>query len=177
MNAAQGEQPFGKQSLNQKALQFAEPDAQNFKKPVQPLAVLYNRKANVAAIILYCIVGGLSLLLLISSGGRPASLIIVFLNLAILAIIIFYRMAAKRKSIVSFDANGITCADGRQLLWTNFKGKHIRLRRTQSGLQRIWRIEFIFSEGGEAWLIPLRLKNYEEVLSVVKVLPEAVVKK
>jgi len=176
MKVPQAQQNFGKKELNQKALRFDDLDGQNFKRPVQTLLVQYNRSANIAAIILYIIVGGLSLLLLITSGGRPQSLMIVFSNLIVLAIIIFYRMAAKRKSIVSFDANGVTCADGRHLPWTNFKGKHIRLRRTQSGLQRVWRIEFIFSEGGEAWLIPLRLKNYDEVLSFVKVLPDAIAK-
>jgi hypothetical protein len=169
-------QNFGKQKLNQEALRFADLDGQNFKRPLHKLVVLYNRSANIAAIILYFIVGGLSLLLLISSGGRPQSLLIAFVNCTILAIIIFFRMAAKRKSIVAFDANGITCADGRQLLWTNFKGKHIRLRRTQSGFKRIWRVEFIFSEGGEAWLIPLQLKNYDEVLSFVKPFPDAIAK-
>jgi len=176
MKVPQAQQNFGKQKLNRNALRFADLDWQNFKRPLNKLVVLYNRSANIAAIILYFILGGLSLLLLITSDGRPQSLIIVFFNLTILAIIIFYRMAAKRKSIVSFDENGVTCADGRQLLWTNFKGKHIRLRRTQSGFKRIWRVEFIFSEGGEAWLIPLRLKNYDEVLSFANVLPDATAK-
>ena len=176
MNVPPAQENSGKQNFNQKALRFADLDWQNFKRPLHRVIVLYNRSANIAATILYIIAGGLSLLLLFTSGGSPQSLLIVFFNLTILAIIIFYRMAAKRKSIASFDANGITCADGRQLLWTNFKGKYIRFRRTQSGIQRIWRVEFIFSEGGEAWLIPLRLKNYDEVLSFVKLLPDAIAK-
>lgn len=176
MKVQQAQQNFGKQKLNPKAQGFADLTRENFKSPVHRLVVLYNRTANIAAIILYIIMVCLSLLLLITSGGRPQSLLIVFFNLSILAIIIIYRIAAKRRSVVSFDVQGITCADGRQLLWTNFKGKHIRLRRTQSGFQRLWRIEFIFSEGGEAWLIPLRLKNYEEVLAYVKVLPDAIAK-
>ena len=98
---------FGKQKLNQKALRFADLDWQNFKTPLHRLVVLYNRSANITAIILYIIVGGLGLLLLITSGGGLQSLMIAFLNLIILAITIFYRIAAKRKSIRYFDANGI----------------------------------------------------------------------
>ena len=176
MKQAASPKSFGKQQLNQKAIKFADVDWQHFKRPLHKLEVLYNGKGNIAAIILFVIVGGLSLLLLLSGGGRLPSLLIVLFNLIILAVIIVYQIAAKRKSIVSFDAAGITCADGRQLTWTNFKGKFIRLRRTQSGFQRVWRIEFIFSEGGEAWLIPLRLKNYEAVLAIVKFLPDAVAK-
>jgi hypothetical protein len=48
--------------------------------------------------------------------------------------------------------------------------------RNRYARQYVWREELVFSGGEEAWIIPNRIKNYDEVFAYLDTLPRAVFK-
>ncbi len=73
-----------------------------------------------------------------------------------------------------FDENGIERGDGRRFSWDEFRGVVIRTGNTSYGLRGVWRTEFAFAGGEEAWIIPNRVKNYDEISGYISRLPRAV---
>lgn len=94
-----------------------------------------------------------------------------------LAIFIFVQIRAKRNVALLIDNSGVTRGDGRHFAWQNFCGVITRTalnRRTQH--YYVWRKELAFENGETTWVIPNRIKNYEEVFAYLEKLPPAKLK-
>ena len=84
---------------------------------------------------------------------------------------------ARRNAARSIDNSGITRGDGRHFSWNDFCGVVSQTafnRRTQR--KYVWRVELAFENGETAWLIPNRIKNYDEVFNYIANLPTATLK-
>jgi len=57
--------------------------------------------------------------------------------------------------------------------WSDLTGVVVqyRLMSFKHKTKQVWRIEIQFQGGRSAWLIPIRVANYEEVEAVVRELP------
>ena len=81
---------------------------------------------------------------------------------------------ARRNAARSIDNSGITRGDGRHYTWNEFCGvisQKAFNRRTHK--KYIRRFELAFENGETAWLIPNRIKNYDEVFEYLSKLPTA----
>lgn len=95
------------------------------------------------------------------------------LVLALIFVLIFLTIRAKRLSVKFIDASGITRGDGRHFAWTEFCGVITQTARRRFGGLYVWRKEFAFENGETAWLIPHRIKNAAEVFEYINRLPNA----
>ena len=141
--------------------------------------VSYGRMHGIAAIIFYIFFGGLTLLAILTNlkGGIRLPIIIIGLfNSALLVVFYYLQTKGKRKSIKLIDASGITRGDGKHFLWSDFRGAIPRIGRNRYSGRYIWRTELVFANGGEVWMIPQRIKNYDEVFRFVDALPKAILK-
>lgn len=144
--------------------------------PNKRIEVRYKRIPDAALGVLTVFFGGISLLLLLSSGARPLQSLVAFFCLSVLFVVWFLALRAKRKAVRSFDESGIARGDGRRFSWNEFQGVVRREGRGRYGRKYIWRVELVFTSGQKAWLIPQRIKNFEEVFSFVDALPKAALK-
>lgn len=111
-----------------------------------------------------------------SSQGKIIKGAVFLFVFALMFLITFLIVRAKRKSVKFFDSNGITRRDGKHFAWSDFQGVATRTARKRFGGYFVWREELLFKNGETAWLIPQRIKNYAEVLAYVEKLPRAVSK-
>jgi hypothetical protein len=151
-------------------------DGRTIKLPSQSIKVQYKRLQDVLLAFLFVLFGGISLLLLFGSKFRMANLLIAFFCLSILFVISFLALRAKRKAARAFDASGITRGDGRHFSWQEFQGVVRRTARNRLGREYIWRFELVFADGEKAWIIPQRIKNFQEVFAFIESLPAAIIK-
>jgi hypothetical protein len=160
--------------------EYEEIDWRALNKPLNRTEVLYGRTHTIAAVIFYIFFGGLVLLTFINSfkasGIDGKGIFIGSFNLLILLTVYYLLTKGKSKSIKSFDASGITRVDGRHFLWSDFRGAIPRIGTSRYGGKYNWRTELMFAAGGVVWVIPQRIKNYEEVYNFIDALPLAVPK-
>jgi hypothetical protein len=159
-----------------KSLEYEEIDWRAIDKPAAPIDVLYSRTTDVAAIVFYVFFGGLTLLACLTNGFTLRTVALVSINLSIVFLIVFLRSNASRKSVKLFDASGVTRRDGRHFLWSDLRGAIPRTGVNRFGTRYVWRTELVFEGGGEAWIIPQKVKNHGEIFSFVDKLPRAAVK-
>lgn len=145
-----------------------------FPKNMDSITVLYSSTSAIAAAILYIMFGGITLLLLVTNGLKTPGIFIVIANALILALIIYLRARAKRRSAKSFDSAGVITCNRQQFLWSDFRGKHIRTGTTRYGVNYTWRIELKFTENRQVWIIPMRVKNFNQVSALLENLPATV---
>ncbi len=140
------------------------------------ITVLYKRTHEIAAVFLYIFLGGLVLLLVSTNGLKTPGVFIALANILILAVIVYIRATAKKRSVKSFDAEGASTLNGQQISWSDFRGRVLRTAKNHYGVEYTWRIELIFTENRKLWILPNRLKNYNEIISFVNTLPTANIK-
>lgn len=91
-----------------------------------------------------------------------------------LSVFLFLMLRARKNVVKMIDSSGVTRGDGRHFAWQNFCGVVSQVAFNQRTQQRyLWRIELNFENGETAWIIPNRVKNFEEVLEFVRLLPNA----
>ncbi len=159
-----------------KNVEYEEIDWRSLYQPTHQIKVLYRRTFNAAAIVFYVFFGGLTLLVVLTNGIRNISIFIVSINILIIFTLSYLLTKAKRKSIKLIDASGITRGDGRHFLWSDFRGAIKRTGRSRYGGTYNWRTELVFANGGVVWVIPQRIKNYDEVFRFIDALPQAILK-
>ncbi len=120
--------------------------------------------------------GGTSLLFLLNAVKQPRNLIIALLNLSILFVICRLIYKAKKNAVRYFEPSGIGRGDLRHVPWQDFRGVIVRTGISRFGQKYVWRIELVFADGVKAWIIPQRIKNFDEVNAFVNKLPQAVLK-
>lgn len=91
-----------------------------------------------------------------------------------LTIFIFLMLRARKNVALSIDNSGVTRGDRKHFAWQDFCGVISQTafnRRTQR--RYLWRKELAFADGETAWLIPNRIKNYNEISTYLDTLPRA----
>ena len=137
----------------------------------RPVKVHYSRlhRTLFAFVMIFFI--GLSLIILAANGLTGAGVLIVPLNVILLFVLYYVMSRARKRAACLFDPSGVTRGDGRRFSWSEFKGvDYLMAVKPQDGSEYLWRIELAFT-GGEAWIIPQRVKNLEEINEVVNKLP------
>jgi hypothetical protein len=120
--------------------------------------------------------GGTSLLFLLGAAERPRNILVALINLSLLFFICRLIFKAKKKLVRSFEPAGILRGDRRLIPWQDFRGATTLTTTSRFGSKYIWRIELAFADGEEAWIIPQRIKNFQEICNFVDTLPRAVLK-
>lgn len=164
---------------------YAPLDWRTVSFPIQRIEVKY--KKYYALIFAFIVIFFVGMALLISyqsltgqfesANGKiikgvlfPAVLFIIPLVIGVLTI------RAKRRAVILFDNSGITRGDGKHFAWSEFRGVVTQTAKNQYQRKYVWREELIFGDGEQAWLIPNRIKNYEEVANYISQLPRAVLR-
>lgn len=96
---------------------------------------------------------------------------------AIVLLIVFLQIRARRNSVKTIDSTGVTRGDGRHFSWNQFCGVITQTALNRFMKRYVWREELAFSGGETVWIIPQRIKNYAEVSAFISRLPRAVLKK
>ena len=161
-------------------------DPRSIPLPTERIAVRYKIFYDILFGLIVLFFGGLLLLIFYQNftsrfitfeNAVIRSLIFGVPVLLLLAIISFLMIRARRNAARSIDNSGITRGDGRHFAWNEFCGvisQKAFNRRTQR--KYIWRVELAFENGETAWLIPNRIKNYDEVFNYIANLPTATLK-
>ena len=161
-------------------------DPRSITLPTECIAVRYKIFYDVLFGLIFLFFGGMLLLIFYQNftsrfitfeNAVIRSLIFGFPIILILAIISFLMIRTRRNAVRLIDKSGITCGDGRHFGWSEFCGV-ISQKALNRSTQRkyIWRVELAFENGETAWLIPNRIKNYEEVFAYLTQLPSAQLK-
>lgn len=137
----------------------------------RPVKVHYSRLHGALFAFVMIFFLGLSLVILAANGFTGAGVLVIPLNV-ILVFVLYYIMSRGRKRAAClFDSSGVTRGDGRRFSWSEFKRvDYLMAVRPQSGEESLWRIELVFTDG-EAWIIPQRVNNLNEINEVVNRLP------
>jgi len=158
-------------------------DPQTVPKPNERIEVRHKKLYGILFWLILLFFGGMLLFILYqnftsqyiqTSDAIIRSLMIGVPIILFLVIFCFVMLRANRQVVTSIDVSGIKRGDGRQFSWNEFCGKITQTainRQTQT--RYIWRIELVFADGETAWLIPNRIKNYDEVFSFISQLPTA----
>lgn len=154
--------------------------------PTEPIAVRYKIIYDILFGLTFLFFGGTLLLIFYQNftsrfitfeNAVIRSLIFGVPIILILAIISFLRIRARRKAAHLIDDSGIICGDGKHFAWNEFCGVISQVDLNQLTQRKyVWRVELAFENGETAWLIPNRIKNYDEVFSYIANLPTAVLK-
>lgn len=156
--------------------QYEMIDRRMIPKLTSRIEIKYSRVPDVALACLVFFFGGVILFALFGSSIKPVNLVVVFLSLSILSVICFPVFRSKRKAVRLFDAGGVERGDGQRFSWQDFRGTVTRTGNTRYALKVVWRVELVFADGEEVWIISQRVKNYQEVFDFVNCLPTAVLK-
>lgn len=137
----------------------------------RPVKVHYSRLHGALFAFVMIFFLGLSLVILAVNGFTGAGVLIVALNVILLFVLYYVMSRGRKRAACLFDHSGVTRGDGRRFSWSEFKGvDYLMAVRPQSDEEYLWRIELAFT-GGEAWIIPQRVNNLNEINEVVNTLP------
>ncbi len=161
-------------------------DPRTIPIPPNRIEVSYQKLYDILFALIFFFFGGMLLLIIYQNFTsrfiKPADAIIRSLIFAVpiillLSVICYLMIRAKRNALKFFDASGIKRGDGRIFAWNEFCGTVTQTAFNQRTQRKyIWRVELVFANGESAWLIPNRIKNYDEVFNYVASLPPAVLR-
>lgn len=115
------------------------------------------------------------LLVLVANGTKITGLVINVGNGAIILVVWSLLFRARRTAARLFDDVGVTRGDKRRFDWNDFRGVTSRIDiNLRSRRKYLWRVELVFADGETAWIIPNRVKNYDEVFEYLATLPRAI---
>ena len=136
-----------------------------------PVTVQYRlfQKILIAFIVVFFV--GLSILMIVTNGFKShVVLLVALIGLLLLVLLLFNRRAGRKVAYV-FDPEGVTRGDNQKFSWNDIKSVDYLMALKRGGSREyLWRIELIFTNG-EVWLIPLRVKNLEEIKNLVSAIP------
>jgi hypothetical protein len=86
--------------------------------------------------------------------------------LALFGVVVWLVRRGHRKSVRCFSEDGLVRNDGRSLAWPELY-RVVDKIRVRNGRKYLWRTEIEFHDGESAWLIPSKIRNYDEVAALV----------
>lgn len=136
-----------------------------------PVKVQFRRRYAVLYVCIMNFFLGVSALVIVVNGFTGATLFMLIINGMLLFMLYYIQRRAQRRAAYFFDLFGVTRGDGRRLNWSEFKSvDYLMARRTHSRGEFLWRVELTFN-GGEAWIIPQRVENLDEINSLIASIP------
>jgi hypothetical protein len=94
------------------------------------------------------------------------------LMLAMFGFVVWVVRRGGSRSVRYFSEEGLQRGDGRWLPWTELERVVYQVRvRPGTGARGLWRTEIWFKNGESAWLLPLRVRNFDDVGGLVASLP------
>jgi hypothetical protein len=139
----------------------------------RPVTVHFKRLYALLYVNVMLFFVGVSALVIVANGFTSAGVLILILNGMLLLTLYYLRSRAQRRSAYFFDLSGVTRGDSRRLKWSDFKSvDYLMAVRTHSGREFLWRVELAF-DGGEAWIIPQRVANMDEINNLIASIPGA----
>lgn len=137
----------------------------------RPLEVQYKKTYTILFVSVMVFFAGISLLMIAVNGFTSVTVLLLGLNVSLLLLLYYLQSRARRKSASFFDLVGVTRRDNQRFDWNAFKGvDYVMAIKPRSGKEYLWRIELVFNNG-EVWIIPLRIKNLDEISNFVATLP------
>jgi hypothetical protein len=137
----------------------------------RPVKVHYRRLHSILFVFLMIFFLGMSLVILALNGFPGAGVLIVALNVILLFVLYYVLSRGRKRAACLFDSSGVTRGDGRRFSWSEFESvDYLMAVKPPSGEEYLWRIELAFT-GGNAWIIPQRVNNLDEINEVVNRLP------
>lgn len=79
-------------------------------------------------------------------------------------------LRGNQHAVRSLSDDGLLRNDGELLDWADLDRVVDRIHQDEDG-KRLWRTEIHFRGGESAWIIPQKVKNYEELSGAVRTLP------
>jgi hypothetical protein len=139
----------------------------------RPVTVHFKRLYALLYVNVMLFFVGVSALVIVASGFTSVSVLMLILNGMLLFVFYYLQGRAQRRTAYCFDLVGVTRGDRRRLNWSDFKSvDYLTAVRTHSGREFLWRVELVFN-GGEAWIIPQRVANMDEIDNLLASLPGA----
>jgi hypothetical protein len=141
---------------------------------MNPPEVKTSKLAFVLAVLLglFFIPCGLwSLLSAVFKGFAAVPLFLGTMMLAAYGAVVWLTLRGYWRSVRRFTSDGVTRNDGRKFAWTELSRVVTQTRLDPKFGKLIWRIEVQFTGGDSAWLIPVKVKNFNEVRDFVNNLP------
>lgn len=91
--------------------------------------------------------------------------------LLMFGVLVWLILRAHRKSVKYLSEEGLVRNDGRSFSWSELHRVVNKVRVRPAGRKTIWRTEIRFKNGESAWVIPMKVSNYAEVIPLVDSLP------
>ncbi len=139
----------------------------------RPVEVHYRRLHGVLFAFVMVFFIGVSALVVVANGFTSVSILMLVLNGILLFVLYHVLSRARRRAARLFDLSGVTRGDKRRFDWSEFKSvDYLMAIKPRSGREYLWRVEIAFT-GGEAWIIPRRVENLDEINNLLASLPVA----
>jgi len=139
----------------------------------RPVEVHYSRLHGVLFALIMVFFIGTGALVVATNGFSSNSLFVLALIGLLLPALYFILNRARRRAARLFNLSGVTRGDSRRLNWDEYRGVNYRMAiKPRSGKEYLWRVELAFA-GGDAWIIPQRVSNLEEISNLISSLPGA----
>jgi hypothetical protein len=136
-----------------------------------PVAVQYRMFQKILTAFVVVFFGGLTILLIVANGFSAVVLLLLVLNVLFLLTFVLIMRRARQKAAFVFDQEGVIRGDNQKFSWNDIKSVDYLMAIKKGGAREyLWRIELIFANG-DAWLIPLRVKNLAEIKDLVSSIP------
>lgn len=165
---------------------YEKVDFRNIPMPNAPLKVENKNIYRILSWLILIFFGGMFLLITYQSFTNPFistenAIIRTFMFgvplFFFISVFVFLMLRAKRNVVKLIDNSGVTRGDGKHFAWQEFCGV-VRQTGFNQRTQRhyLWRVELAFENGETAWIIPNRIKNYDEIFAYIEILPRAELK-
>lgn len=136
-----------------------------------PVQVHYRALHRVLSGFIMIFFFGITVLMIVANGFTSTTILLLALNALLLVILYFIWRRAGRRAAYVFDLFGVTRGDNQRLSWKDLKSVDYRMAIKDGGQKEsLWRIELVFTTG-EAWIIPQRVQNLEEINTLINSLP------
>lgn len=137
----------------------------------KPVQVRYAKRFAVLFGVLMVFFVGMAVAIVAANGFTGAGVVVLPLIVVFAVFLYFILSRGLKRAVHTFDATGVTLGDKRRFDWSDFKSVDYRVALKPGGAEEwLWRVELAFA-GGEAWIIPQRVVNLDEINDLVLSIP------
>lgn len=136
-----------------------------------PLNVQYRLFQKILIAFVLIFFAGLTILMIVANGFNAVTGLLLILNVLFLLTFVLIMRRARQKAAYIFDQEGIIRGDNQKFSWNDMKSVDYLMAIKRGGSREyLWRIELVFSND-KVWIIPLRVKNLDEINNLVSSIP------